>query len=267
VCVSGFETGAPGFGRSWVRPRPRRATTKGVDIKSSGRNSGNFRLLASKSRREITWRKQGDQGHLSLKEAQVGRIRGGECTLARSAYACTACACQAAIGPSRSGWIPRKPVDFQLCCSYSGRVSLFRKVVQSERDRSGDGGKTHGNAPEMLAGWLNHLPRARWRAPNAPLQDPPVGWTNDFTVLDAAVGGLRGVPARGQDDEVSRRQHPVGMREPGGGSRLLFGAGEGPAEAVAGAKQESEDRRPSRTCKSGRVGQKWVSRHVLATCH
>jgi len=60
-----------------------------------------------------------------------------------------------------------------------------------------------------------------------------------FTLLDVALGGLGGVPAEGWVGEISRRQRLVGIHHPGGVGRLLFGAGEGPTEAVAEAKQVS----------------------------
>jgi hypothetical protein len=89
---------------------------------------------------------------------------------------------------------------------------------------------------------------------------------NKFTLLDDAVRGFGGAAAGRQVSEAGRRQRLVGIHAPGDSRRHLFGAGEGPVEAVAGAKQESEDQCLSESCESGRVGQKWVSRHVLATC-
>jgi hypothetical protein len=90
---------------------------------------------------------------------------------------------------------------------------------------------------------------------------------NKFTLLANHRGSFRGMPIVGRDDEPGRTQHFAGIRDPGGECRHLFGVGEGPTEAVAEAKQESGDQCLSRTCESRRVGQKWVSRHVLATCH
>jgi len=60
-----------------------------------------------------------------------------------------------------------------------------------------------------------------------------------FTLLDAALEGLGGVPAAGWVSEMSRRQRPAGVRDPGGASRHLFGVGVGPTEAVAEAKQDA----------------------------
>ncbi len=64
-----------------------------------------------------------------------------------------------------------------------------------------------------------------------------MGWMNKFTLLNAAVGGFRGGPAGWWGGADGRRQRLIGVHDPCGGSRLLFGAGEGPTEAVAGAKQ------------------------------
>jgi hypothetical protein len=62
---------------------------------------------------------------------------------------------------------------------------------------------------------------------------------NMFTLLAGPGGGCRDGPARRRGDEAGRRQRLVGVHDPGGVRRLLFGIGEGPAEAVAGAKQDA----------------------------
>jgi hypothetical protein len=66
-----------------------------------------------------------------------------------------------------------------------------------------------------------------------------MGWMSIFTLLAEPGGGFNGVPAVGWVGQTSRRQRLVGMHHPGGERCHVFGAGEGPAEAVAGAKQES----------------------------
>lgn len=58
-----------------------------------------------------------------------------------------------------------------------------------------------------------------------------------FTFLAGPGGGFRGVPAGQWSSETGRRQRLAGIHHPGGGRRHLFGAGQGPADAVAGAKQ------------------------------
>jgi len=61
---------------------------------------------------------------------------------------------------------------------------------------------------------------------------------NISTLLAGPAGDFGGVPAGGWAGEMSRRQRLVGIRDPSGERRLLFGVGEGPTEAVAEAKQE-----------------------------
>jgi len=101
------------------------------------------------------------------------------------------------------------------------------------------------------AAWRNALLRAAsWTLEALPERRMTHGM-NIYTLLDDATRGFGGAAEEGW----------------GGERRRLFGLGEGPAEAVAEAKEESGDRCLSGTCESGRVGQKWVSRHVLATCH
>jgi len=66
-----------------------------------------------------------------------------------------------------------------------------------------------------------------------------MGRIRKLTVLSGTSRGPRRMSARGHDDETGRRQRLTGIRNPGGVRRHLFGVGEGPAEAVAEAKQES----------------------------
>jgi len=66
------------------------------------------------------------------------------------------------------------------------------------------------------------------------------------------------------DDAVRAFRYGRAVAGGGTGKRRLFGVGEGPAEAVA--KQESEDWCLSGVYESGQVVQKWVSRHLVATC-
>jgi hypothetical protein len=62
---------------------------------------------------------------------------------------------------------------------------------------------------------------------------------NKFTLLDNAVRGFQDAAARGWAGEAGGRRQLVGPRDSGGERRHLSGAGEGPAEAVAGAKQDA----------------------------
>lgn len=89
------------------------------------------------------------------------------------------------------------------------------------------------------AGWLNDLPRAASRTPEALPERHLADRTSKFTLLDDAGRGFGGAAEAGWGGKAGRRQRLVGIHGPGGERRLLFGAGEGRAEAVAGAKQES----------------------------
>ena len=89
------------------------------------------------------------------------------------------------------------------------------------------------------AGWLNHLPGAAGRVSKAPPEGHVMHGTNKFTLLDDAVRGFGGAAESGLAGEADRRRQPIGLRDPGGQRRRLFGVGEGPAEAVAEAKQYS----------------------------
>ncbi len=66
-----------------------------------------------------------------------------------------------------------------------------------------------------------------------------MGRMNKLTALGWTPPGLRGVPPGRWIGEASRRQRLTGRRNPGGERRHLFGAGEGPAEALAEAKQDT----------------------------
>ncbi len=58
------------------------------------------------------------------------------------------------------------------------------------------------------------------------------------TLLDDAIRGFRGTAAKGRIAEADRWRQLVGLHDPAGVGRRLFGAGEGPAEDGAGAKQD-----------------------------
>jgi len=62
---------------------------------------------------------------------------------------------------------------------------------------------------------------------------------NMFTLLDDAVRGFGGAAAREWAGKADRQRQLLGLHDPGGGRRHLFGVGEGPAEAAAGAKQQA----------------------------
>ena len=89
----------------------------------------------------------------------------------------------------------------------------------------------------MPAEWRNRLPGVSWRAPEALPEGRLAHGMNIYTLLDDAVGGFAGGPAAGWVGEDGRRHRLAGRHDPSGGRRLLFGVGEGPAEAGAEAKQ------------------------------
>ncbi len=94
------------------------------------------------------------------------------------------------------------------------------------------------------AGWLNDLPGAASRPFDALPEHHKTHGTNKFTLLDDAVRGIGGAAAGRRIDETGWRQRLVRVHHPSGECRHLFGVGEGPAEAIAGAKQGRMGARP-----------------------
>ena len=91
----------------------------------------------------------------------------------------------------------------------------------------------------MLAGQADHsLGTTRW-AHERLAQGLPMDRTNKFTLLDDAMPVFGGAATAGWVSQADSREQLLGSRQPGGERRRLFGVGEGPAEAVAGVKQES----------------------------
>jgi hypothetical protein len=123
---------------------------------------------------------------------------------------------------------------------------------------NGDGNKTYGNDGILLPRWLDHPAAVTPLAPEVRSEGRLMARTSKSTLLAGPAGGWGG--------KAGRRQRLLGVRDPGSERGHLSGVGPGPAEAVAGAKQEYRDYCVSATRESGRVGQKWVSRHLVATC-
>jgi hypothetical protein len=91
----------------------------------------------------------------------------------------------------------------------------------------------------VLGGRLDHQARAAWQAPEVLSEGGLMDGTRKLTVLYDAVRGFGGAAASSEIGEADRRQQLVGLHEVGGERHLLFGVGEGPAEAVARARQDS----------------------------
>ena len=91
----------------------------------------------------------------------------------------------------------------------------------------------------MPAGRRNRLLAVAWRALRALPQGHLMTWTNKFTLLDDAVRGIGGAAAEGQVGEAGQQRQLLRLYDVGDERRRLFGVGEGPAEAVAGAKQDA----------------------------
>jgi hypothetical protein len=85
-------------------------------------------------------------------------------------------------------------------------------------------------------------------------------WMRKSTLLADPGGGFRGVPSEGWVGEVGRRQRLAGVHDSGGERRLLFGVGEGPAEAVAEAKQVTIE------LKKRQFVKKFVSEQWILSC-
>jgi hypothetical protein len=64
---------------------------------------------------------------------------------------------------------------------------------------------------------------------------------SEFTLLAGPAEGCRGGPPGGWGGRAGRRQRLLGVRDSGGERHHLFGVGEGPAGAVAEAKQDASN--------------------------
>jgi hypothetical protein len=90
----------------------------------------------------------------------------------------------------------------------------------------------------MLPTWLSRPATAAWRALEALSEGGLVARMNKFTLLGDAKWAFGRAAESSGVGEAGRRQRLAGIHDPGGERRHLFGAGEGPAEAVAEAKQD-----------------------------
>jgi len=109
-----------------------------------------------------------------------------------------------------------------------------------------------GTLRMVPTGWPDHLPEvARW-AQTGWLESHLIGRTRKFTLLSGRGRGFRGAAAERWNAETDRQRQLPGVHHPGGKCRRLFGAGGGPTEAGAEAKQERDTwKRDARRCKAG----------------
>jgi hypothetical protein len=140
--------------------------------------------------------------------------------------------------------------------------------------------KPMGMVDLVLPGWLGYPAAAAWWALEALSGGYLRVQVNKLTLLDNAVQGFGGIATRGRVGDASRRQRLVTGCGLDGERRRLFGVGGDAVEAVTGAKQGRTWAQPrlqvgtrcggravlTRTYGGRRVGQKWVSRHLVATC-
>jgi hypothetical protein len=91
----------------------------------------------------------------------------------------------------------------------------------------------------ILTGWPDRLLKAAWPGRKVLPQGSPVARMNKFTLLDDGVRAFGGAAAAGWVGETDQQRQLPRVHHPGGGRRRLFGGGEGPGEAVAGARQDA----------------------------
>ena len=107
------------------------------------------------------------------------------------------------------------------------------------------------------AGWPDHLLKTARRVQKGLPESRLAGGTRKFTLLDDAIRGFAGAAAGEWVGEFGRRQHLVGVHDPGGVGRHQFGVGEGPAAAGAGAKQVSMEAERKQFVKKF-VSEQWI---------
>ncbi len=77
-----------------------------------------------------------------------------------------------------------------------------------------------------------------------PAERPPDGWDEKVYASGRPGRGHQPFCGRGWAGEAGRRRKLFALHDPGGERRLLFGVGEGPAEAVAEAKENTDNNYP-----------------------
>ncbi len=90
----------------------------------------------------------------------------------------------------------------------------------------------------------DHRPRAARWTDECPLKGRLMDGMRKFTLLGGPAGDISHSAAGGWAGEAGRRRKLFALHDPGGERRLLFGVGEGPAEAVAEAKENTDNNYP-----------------------
>ncbi len=124
----------------------------------------------------------------------------------------------------------------------------------------------------MTPAWPDQPLGTARRVQKGLLQDHLLNRMREFTLLDDAVQGFGGAAAGRWVGETDRQRQLTGMYDPGGERRRLFGIGEGPAEAVAGAKQERMGTMPEIcvnfvSVATGKSLQAPLVTHMSTTCN
>ncbi len=122
------------------------------------------------------------------------------------------------------------------------------------------------------AGWLNDLPGVASRTLEALPKRHLTHGMNIYTLLDDAGRGIGAAAAQGWVGETDRQRRFPRIHHASGERRYLFGVGEGPAEAVAGAKQEWMGARPEFcvnfvSVATGKPLQAPLVTHLSTTCN
>jgi hypothetical protein len=140
--------------------------------------------------------------------------------------------CQDAMGPPRSGQNRRKLLDRHGMPAVTRQGRVVVKHHSIREGLGGDESKTCGNALDAAGRMARSCVEDGSAGSRRSAERPSDAWDAYVYASGRRRGGLQGWAAR-----AGRRQRLVGMRDPGGECRLLFGVGDGPAEAIAGAKQ------------------------------
>jgi hypothetical protein len=164
------------------------------------------------------------------------------------------------MGPSRGGEFAGKWSISRVAARIIAELGYCERSFNTRMPGVVMKAKPRGMLWMMPAAWRNLLPGALWRAPRALLEGRLVARTSKFTLLDDAMRGSGDAAAGSWVGKAGRRQRLAMVCDRGGKRRLLFGIGEGPAEAAAGAKQVSMG------VKRKQFVKKFVSEQWILSC-